>query len=279
LKLYFLYLIVIFEQLWDKFVKILVSNDDGINAPGLYVLANALKEIADVTVVAPLNEQSAVGHSITMTIPLRIMKFKKNNEFFGYAVDGTPADCVKIGVRNILNELPDLVISGINHGSNAAINIVYSGTVSAAREAAIMDIPSIAVSLTSYTSHDFEFAAKIAKIMALDLVKRNLPKGTLLNVNVPAVPEDQIAGIKLTRQGKSKWDDTYEKRQDPAGRDYYWLTGSLKEVDTELDTDQAAIRNNFVSVTPIHFDLTDYASFDLMKEWKISDLYKKTPDK
>lgn len=260
-------------------MKILVSNDDGINAPGIYVLANALKEIGDVTVVAPLNEQSAVGHSITMTIPLRIMKFKKNNEFFGYAVDGTPADCVKIGVRNILNEMPDLVISGINQGSNAAINIVYSGTVSAAREAAIMDIPSIAVSLTSYTSHDFEFAAKIAKIMALDLVNRNLPKGTLLNVNVPAVPEEEIAGIRLTRQGKSKWDDTYERRQDPAGRDYYWLTGSLKEVDTELDTDQAAIRNKFVSVTPIHFDLTDYASFNLMKEWEISNLYKKTPDK
>ncbi|MDP4115308.1 MAG: 5'/3'-nucleotidase SurE [Bacteroidota bacterium] len=256
-------------------MKILVSNDDGINAPGIYALVSALKEIADVTVVAPLNEQSAVGHSITMTIPLRIIKYKKNKEFFGYAVDGTPADCVKIGVRNILNESPDLVISGINQGSNAAINIIYSGTVSAAREAAIMDIPAIAISLTSYTSHDFEYAGKVAKILAMDLVNRNLPKGTLLNVNVPAVPEDQIAGIQLTQQGKSKWDDIYEKRQDPAGRDYYWLKGNLMEVDTDIETDQAAIKNNYVSVTPIHFDLTDYAAYDMMKEWHLNNLYKK----
>jgi len=272
--LFFIF-ITLFEYLLDVFVKILVSNDDGINAPGIYALVSALKEIADVTVVAPLNEQSAVGHSITMTIPLRIIKYKKNKEFFGYAVDGTPADCVKIGVRNILNESPDLVISGINQGSNAAINIIYSGTVSAAREAAIMDIPAIAISLTSYTSHDFEYAGKVAKILAMDLVNRNLPKGTLLNVNVPAVPEDQIAGIQLTQQGKSKWDDIYEKRQDPAGRDYYWLKGNLMEVDTDIETDQAAIKNNYVSVTPIHFDLTDYAAYDMMKEWHLNNLYKK----
>lgn len=257
----------------DIELKILVSNDDGINAPGIYALAKALNEIAEVTVVAPLNEQSAVGHSITMNIPLRIVKYFKNNEFFGYAVDGTPADCIKIGIRNILKDIPDLVISGINQGSNAAINIIYSGTVSAAREAAIMDVPSIAISLTSYASIDFSYAAKLAKILALDLNKRNLPKGTLLNVNVPAVPENLIAGIKLTKQGKSKWDDIYEKRQDPSGRDYFWLKGTMKEVDTNIETDQVAIRNNFVSVTPIHFDLTDYSTFDLMKQWQIENLF------
>lgn len=254
-------------------MKILVSNDDGIDSPGIYKLVKTLKEIGEVTVVAPLKEQSAVGHAITMQVPLRVIKYHKNGEFFGYAVDGTPADCVKMGIKNILKTPPDIVISGINHGSNTAINIIYSGTVSAAREAAIMDIPSIAISLTSHTATDFTFAAKVAKMIAQEIAGKDLPLGTLLNVNVPDIPEDKIAGILLTRQGKSKWDDIYEQRKDPYGRDYYWLTGNLMEVDTEIETDQAAIKKHYVSVTPIHFDLTDYKTFDMMKDWNIERLF------
>lgn len=253
-------------------LKILVSNDDGIDSAGIRALVESLSQIADITVVAPHQEQSAVGHAITMQTPLRVFEYHKDGKFFGYAVDGTPADCVKIGIRNLMSEPPDLMVSGINHGSNTAINIIYSGTVSAAREAAIMDVPAIAVSVTSHSVMDFSFAAKVAKILALEVIKRGIPKGTMLNVNVPNLPEEKIAGILLTRQGKSKWDDVYEKRVDPYGRNYYWLTGNLMEVDNSLEFDQAAIRNNYVSVTPIHFDLTDYKTFEQMKEWKIENL-------
>lgn len=253
-------------------MRILVSNDDGIESAGISALVYILKEIGEVTVVAPLKEQSAVGHAITMQVPLRVIKYKKNGEFFGYAVDGTPADCVKIGIKNIMQTPPDIVISGINHGSNTAINIIYSGTVSAAREAAIMDIPSIAISVTSHIATDFKFAAKIAKMLVHEIDGKKLPVGTLLNVNVPDIPEEHVAGILLTRQGKSKWDDIYEQRKDPYGKDYYWLTGNLVEVDTEIETDHAAIKKNYVSVTPIHFDLTDYKTFDMMKSWNIEGL-------
>jgi 5'-nucleotidase len=261
-----------FKKQVINILKILVCNDDGIDAPGIHVLANSLKEIGEVTVVAPLKEQSAVGHGITMQIPLRVMKYNKNGEFFGYAVNGTPADCVKIGIKNIMKEKPDLVVSGINHGSNTAINIIYSGTVSAAREAAIMDVPSIAISQTNHLAVDFTYSGKIAKLIASKLIGKDLPVGTLLNVNVPDVPEEQIKGILLTRQGKSKWDDVYEERKDPYGKEYYWLTGNLLEVDTEIETDQAAIKNNYVSVTPIHFDLTDYETYERMKGWNIERL-------
>ncbi len=196
-------------------LKILVSNDDGIDSAGIFALAESLKEIGEVTVVAPLYEQSAVGHAITMKTPLRIVEYKKNGNFFGYAVDGTPADCVKIGIRNIMKDTPDLMVSGINHGSNTAINIIYSGTVSAAREAAIMDVPSIAISVTNHLVEDFTFAAKVAKLLAKETAEKKLTLGTMLNVNVPDIPEEKIKGVHLTRQGKSKWDDIYEQRQDP----------------------------------------------------------------
>jgi len=252
-------------------LKILVSNDDGIDSIGIATLHKALTEIAEVTVVAPRLEQSAVGHGITMQIPLRVTEYYKNGNFFGYAVDGTPADCIKMGIRNIMKESPDLVVSGINNGSNTAINIIYSGTVSAAREAAIMDVPSIAISVTNHRPKHYEYAAKVAQMIALKVKEYGLPLGTLLNVNVPDVPEDKIAGILITKQGKSKWDDIYEKRTDPYGRDYYWLVGEMTKADTNLDVDQVAIKKNFVSVTPIHFDLTDYETFDKLKEWNIEE--------
>jgi len=250
-------------------LKILITNDDGIDSAGIAALNKALKEIGEVTVVAPRQEQSAVGHGITMQIPLRVTEYYKDGVFFGYAVDGTPADCVKMGMRNILKEKPDIVVSGINHGSNTAINIIYSGTVSGAREAAIMDVPSISISVTNHRVKDFNYAGEIAKMLALKIKKHGLPLGTLLNVNVPDLPEDEIAGIMVTQQGKSRWDDIYEKRTDPYGRDYYWLTGSMTSDDTDIKFDQVAIKNNFVTVTPIHFDLTDYETYDKLKSWNI----------
>jgi 5'-nucleotidase len=240
-------------------LSILISNDDGIDAPGIYALAQEIKKIASVTVVAPDKQQSAVGHAITMNYPLRAMPFAKNDEFFGHAVVGTPADAVKLGVRLLLKTPPDMIISGINHGSNTAINIIYSGTVSAATEGTILGIPSIAVSLTTYQDADFSYA-------------KGLPEGTLLNVNVPAVPEDQIRGAMITKQGSSKWYDTFDVRRDPANREYFWLTGRMEVTDTDPDTDQLAIRNNFISITPIHYDLTDRELAKSMSKWNIESI-------
>jgi 5'-nucleotidase len=165
-----------------------------------------------------------------------------------------------------------MVISGINHGSNAAINIIYSGTVSAATEGTILGIPSIAVSLTTYLEVDFSYAAKFTSRLALLVARNGVPEGTLLNVNVPAVPENEIRGVMVTKQGSSKWDDTFDVRRDPANREYFWLTGRMAVTDTELDADVIAIRNNFVSVTPIRYELTDRAMFETMKNWKMEDL-------
>jgi len=255
-----------------KRLSILISNDDGIDALGIYALAQEIKKIADVTIVAPDKQQSAVGHAITVNYPLRVLPFRKNNEFFGYAVEGTPADAVKLGVRSLMKSKPDMVISGINHGSNTAINIIYSGTVSAATEGTILGIPSIAVSLTSYQEADFSYAAKFAARLAAMVAERGLPEGTLLNVNVPAVPEHEIRGVLVTKQGTSKWDDTFDVRRDPANREYFWLTGRMNVTDTEEDVDEVAIHSRYVSVTPIHYDLTDRRMLDTMKTWGIEKL-------
>jgi len=255
-------------------LKILISNDDGIDANGIYALAQAMKELGEVTVIAPRTEQSAVGHAITMKMPLRVTEYYKNGEFFGYAIDGTPADCIKIGIRNIMKETPDIVISGINHGSNTAINIIYSGTVSAAREAAIMDVPAIAVSVTSHEAINFDYAIEVVKGLTKLVVKNGLERGTLLNVNVPDLPSEKISGVLLTKQGKSKWDDIYEERLDPYGKKYFWLTGKLMDTDITLDTDQNAIKNNYVTISPIHFDLTDYKSYDNMQSWNIPEVFR-----
>lgn len=249
---------------------VLISNDDGIAAPGINALVKEIKKIARVTVVAPDKQQSAVGHAITMNYPLRAIPYQRDGEFFGYAVDGTPADAVKLGVRFLLKEKPDLVISGINQGSNTAVNILYSGTVSAATEGTVLGIPSMAVSLTTHDDGDFSYAAKFAARLAALITKNGLPDGTLLNVNVPAVPEEKIAGVRITRQGQSSWEDTFDVRRDPANREYFWLTGKMKVTDTDPFTDQVAIRDNYVSITPIHYELTDGKMIDELKKWNIT---------
>lgn len=256
----------------EKKFSILISNDDGIHAPGIRVLAAAIRRIADVTVVAPDKQQSAVGHAITMSTPLRVHRVEENGELFGYAVDGTPADAVKLAVRALLPNKPDLVISGINHGSNTAISVIYSGTVSAATEGTILGIPSFAISLTTYGPADFSYAAEFAGRLALKIRKNGLPKGTLLNVNVPPVPASEIAGVVVTKQGKSIWNDEFESRRDPSNREYFWLKGDLMELDHDEDVDQRAVLNNKVSITPIHYDLTDYAMLDTLARWDVGSL-------
>jgi 5'-nucleotidase len=248
-------------------VRILVCNDDGIAAPGLAALAEALREVGEVTVVAPDRQQSAVGHAITMNRPLRVVAHRSEGTFFGHAVEGTPADAVKLAVKCLMDRKPDLVVSGINHGSNTAVNILYSGTVSAATEGTILGIPSIAISLTTYGEADFRYAGRIAARLARTVIARGLPPGVLLNVNVPALPEEEIRGMKITRQGESSWDDTFDVRRDPANREYYWLTGEMRITDTDPDTDQVAIRDGYVSVTPIRYDLTDRGMLEVLRGW------------
>ncbi len=251
-------------------MNILVTNDDGINSRGIYDLVVALREIGNVIVMAPLGEQSAVGHALTVSLPLRVTEFQKNGDFFGYAVSGTPADCVKLALRTFLDEqghpLPDIVVSGINHGRNTAVNIIYSGTVSAATEATVLDVPAIAVSLTSYhLDADFSVAAEFMKRFTPEVARLRLPRGTLLNVNVPALPASEIRGVAYTRQGASYWEDEFEKRVDPHERPYYWLKGKYILEDKYQDIDDIAIREGKISITPIHYDLTNYDFLETLR--------------
>jgi 5'-nucleotidase len=256
----------------QKKLHVLISNDDGIDAPGLHALVSEVKTFADVTVVAPDRQQSAVGHAITMNFPLRVMPYSREGKFYGYAVQGTPADAVKLGVGYLLKRPPDLVLSGVNHGSNTAISVIYSGTVSAATEGTVLGIPSMAISLTTHGKADFTYAAKFGARLARLVAKRGLPLGTLLNVNVPAVPPSRIRGVRVTRQGASVWNDAFEVRRDPANREYFWLTGRLKVTDTKPDVDEVAVRQRYVSVTPIRYDLTDRKMLVGLKKWKLEDL-------
>lgn len=248
---------------------ILVTNDDGIDAEGLEFLAKSMSRIADIMVVAPTLSQSGMSHAMTLGKPLRIKKAYKHKKFFGYAVSGTPVDCVKAALAHILPQKPDLVVSGINHGSNTAINILYSGTVAAAREAAIAKIPAIAFSLTTYSNPDFRYAAKFARQLALKVLKHGLPAETLLTVNIPNLPEEKIKGVVVTQQGKSKWHETMIERADAYGEPYYWLRGELMLQDDSLEDDEFAVRNDYVSVTPISFDQTNYAFLETIRSWNL----------
>ncbi|MGH2574627.1 MAG: 5'/3'-nucleotidase SurE, partial [Ignavibacteria bacterium] len=232
--------------------NILASNDDGIDAVGFVKLVSELKKFANVYVSAPLRQQSAVGHSITLYYPLRAKEYFREGEFFGMAVEGTPADAVKLGVLFLYKDVKfDLVVSGINHGANTSVNIIYSGTVSAATEGTTLDIPSVAISLTSYENSDFDYPAEISsKIIRDILINKSItlkPK-TLLNINIPSVSAEQIKGIKITKQGsKSFWEDSFEVRSDPNGREYYWLTGKMVVLDEGNEYDVIAVKENYIS--------------------------------
>ena len=205
---------------------ILLTNDDGITAPGLRTLHDLLSPKAEVVVVAPDRQRSATSHALTLSEPLRARKVKENGQLFGYAVSGTPVDCVKLAHHDLLDRLPDLVISGINYGSNTGINALYSGTLAAAVEGTILGIPSIAVSLTTFRNANFEPAARFTLKLIPHLLERGLPKGITLNINVPNVPTEELQGVRVTIQGNSIYDDHYDARKDPMGQSYYWLTGT-----------------------------------------------------
>ncbi len=254
-------------------MRVLLTNDDGINAPGLAALAKAISQVAEITIVAPATEMSAVGHAITLSDPLRVSEFKKSGDFFGYAVSGTPADCVKLAYWALLKEKPkpDFLISGINLGSNTGINTIYSGTVSAATEGAILGIPSFAISLTTFVEPDFEPAASFAANFLNTFKDIKLPEGVYLNINVPAVPKEEIQGVQVTEQGMAKYEENYHVREDPYNRRYYWLTGKKINVETDIRVDDAAINNNYISITPVHYNLTSFDFLDNLKSYNINE--------
>jgi 5'-nucleotidase len=234
----------------------LLTNDDGIYARGLLALYQELSKEADCLIVAPEIEQSAVGHAITISRPLMVRKARKNGRFLGYAVAGTPADCVKIGLAELAGRPVDLVVSGINRGANVGINVLYSGTVSAATESAILGVPSFAISLDTHQEADFSVAARFARKMASFLLDNPLPN-VALNVNVPAVPENEIRGVVVAQQGRARLMESFDRRVDPRENIYYWLSGQTEIPSQEKDdTDAGALKEGMITVTPIHFDLT-----------------------
>lgn len=247
-------------------LEILVCNDDGIDAPGIYALASSLKEIANITVVAPDRQQSAVGHALTLSSPLRVVPFDRDGELFGYAVNGTPADCVKIALSGLVKKKPDLVVSGINHGQNTAVNILYSGTVSAATEGYLSGIKSIAFSLASHDyDADFSVAKKFAKRIIQDLVASKYNENYLLNVNIPYTNEREIKGIKIVKHSDTVWKDKYEKRKDPFNREYYWFAGEYNIINSDPNTDDKALQDNYVTITPLQFQITDFDKIEKIK--------------
>ena len=250
--------------------RILITNDDGIGAPGLNALYQELKQIGDTVIVAPSIERSAVGHAITLSDPLRVWEYERNGERFGYAVNGTPADCVKIAYWAIMKQEPDIVVSGINLGPNTGINTIYSGTVSAATEGAILGIPSFAVSLTTFRNPDFSYAARFSRRLTEKLIKNGLPRGVYLCVNVPACPDDEIRGVSITRQGQAVFKEEFDKRIDPHGRVYYWLTGQKIDKEKDIEVDDGAIQEKMVSVTPVHYDLTKYDFLETLRGWGLN---------
>jgi len=246
---------------------ILVCNDDGIFAPGIRALADVAGEYGHVEVIAPDRQQSAVGHAITVLQPLRVNKFQIDNNLFGKAINGTPADCIKLAHDKLLKRKPDLVLSGINHGSNAGINILYSGTVSAATEGTILGYPSIAVSCTDYDENADLSGAKEAVRRVIEYVFENgLPRGVTLNLNVPAGP---LMDIKWTRQADSHYVEEYDGRLDPNNRPYFWITGKFEVLDTGDDLDVNVLEDGHASLTPIQYDLTSYEILKGMKNHSI----------
>jgi 5'-nucleotidase len=246
-------------------MKLLLTNDDGIHAPGLDALYDALCSEHEVHVVAPEVEMSAVGHAITLTSPLRVQEVKHNGSFFGWAVRGTPADCVKIAVQELLTEPPDVILSGINPGANVGMNILYSGTVSAATEGAFLGFPSAAISLDSKKDPDFTFAAQFSREIIRFMKSCPLRRGIALNVNIPAVPSTQIKGVVMARQGVARFEERFEQRNDPRGNVYYWLAGEKIVANGHPETDFVALKNHRITITPIQFDLTCHEELERLR--------------
>lgn len=254
---------------------ILVTNDDGITAPGLRALISYMKDIGDVVVVAPDSPQSGMGHAITLDSTLtakEVIIDPDNTETKEYSCSGTPADCVKLALQVLLTRKPDICVSGINHGSNASINVIYSGTMSAAIEAGIEGIPAIGFSLCDYSwKANFGTAEKAIKQIVQEALTNGMPKGVVLNVNIPKVTNTPLKGVKICRQARANWKEKFDKRTNPMGKDYYWLTGEFELLDKGEDTDEWALSNGFVSVVPTQFDLTAHHVIQDLNSWNLNE--------
>ncbi|WP_432222828.1 5'/3'-nucleotidase SurE [Flavobacterium sp. TMP13] len=248
---------------------ILVTNDDGISAPGVRALIEVMSEIGEVVVVAPDKAQSAMGHAITINNTLYLNKISKDDaEIPEYSCSGTPVDCVKLAVNEILKRKPDLCVSGVNHGSNSSINVIYSGTMSAAVEAGIEGIPAIGFSLLDYDwNANFEEIKSFIKKITLETLANGLAKGVVLNVNFPKLAKKEIKGIKICRQANALWVEKFDKRQTPSGKDYYWLSGEFVNQDQGEDTDEWALKHGYISIVPVQFDLTAHHFKQQLNTW------------
>lgn len=247
---------------------ILITNDDGVMAPGIRHLVKFMLELGDVVVVAPDKPQSGMGHAVTIVNPIRMEKISVDGDHKEYSCSGTPVDCVKLAVNKVLHRKPDLLVSGINHGTNSSINVIYSGTMSAAIEGAMEDIPSIGFSLLDYSyDADFNAGKKFVQQIARNVLKQGLPSGICLNVNIPAISEAKIQGVKVCRQARGNWQEEFDHRKDPRGKDYFWLTGHFKLHEDSNETDEWALKNNYVSVVPIQFDFTAHDLIPELKTW------------
>ncbi len=249
---------------------ILITNDDGINAPGLRYLIETIRPLGDILIIAPDKPQSAMGHAVTIQSPLRIQTITNTTGYQEYSCNGTPADCVKLGEKVILRGKPDLIVSGINHGSNASINILYSGTMAAVIEGAMENVPSIGFSLNDYMHDaDFSHCGKIITSVATKVLANGLPDGICLNVNIPALNGSPINGIRVTRQAKAYWHENFDERKDPHKRDYYWLRGDFVNLEDGEDNDHWAINNNYVSIVPVQIDLTAHHMIKEINDWNL----------
>ena len=248
---------------------ILVTNDDGINAPGIRTLISVIKDVGDIIVVAPDSPQSGMGHAITINSTLHSSRITpKDSEIIEYSCSGTPADCVKLAINELMPRKPDLCVSGINHGSNSSINVIYSGTMSAAIEAGIEGVPAIGFSLLDYRwNANFSESKDFIKKITQNALKNGIPKGVVLNVNIPSVEKSKIKGVKVCRQANASWVEEFDKRKNPLGQEYYWLTGKFVNKDKGEDTDEWALNQNYISIVPVEFDLTAHHAIQELNEW------------
>ena len=247
---------------------ILITNDDGVTAPGIRHLIKLMRTIGDVVVVAPDKPQSGMSHAVTISSPLRVNQLKVEPFYKEFSCNGTPVDCVKLGQKVVMSRNPDLIVSGINHGSNASVNVLYSGTMAAVLEAAMENIPSVGFSLDYYSINaDFSHVDSYILSICNNVLQKGLSPYLCLNVNFPAKQAEPIRGVKVVRQAQAFWDEEFEERTDPRNRKYYWLTGKFVNVDKGEDNDEWSIANNYVSIVPIQFDLTAFHAIEQLKQW------------